>query len=175
MEVSEEGGKTEKLLYDRLLVATGARAAAPSIDGSDLEGVYTLHTMEDSFRIQEHLNRGVRSVVLAGSGYIGLEMADALTHRGKDVILAGRSEAVLPTVDRDFGEVVEGELERHGVSVHSGTNIVAIERSGRQLRVYGGQGVLAEADMVIVGAAFRRTSNWRPRLVWNLDSGEQFG
>jgi NADPH-dependent 2,4-dienoyl-CoA reductase/sulfur reductase-like enzyme len=97
-----DGHKT--LRYDRLLIATGAYPAMPRISGLNLEGLYPLHTMEDSFRIQEHLNRSVRSAVLVGVGYIGLEMADALVHRGMSVTLVGRSGAVLPTVDSEWSK-----------------------------------------------------------------------
>ncbi len=77
VEVSaQDGSKT--IRYDRLLIATGAHPAMPVMPGLNLEGVYPLHTMEDSFRIQSHLNQGVQSAVLIGAGYIGLEMADAL-------------------------------------------------------------------------------------------------
>jgi NADPH-dependent 2,4-dienoyl-CoA reductase/sulfur reductase-like enzyme len=144
----QDGRKT--LRYDRLLIATGAHPAMPQISGLNLEGVYPLHTMENSFRIQEHLNRGVRSAVLVGAGYIGLEMADALVHRGMIVTLVGRSEAVLSTVDADFGRIVEKELGRRGVAIQSGTEVTAIEKAGALLRVRGASGFSAEAEIVIV-------------------------
>jgi NADPH-dependent 2,4-dienoyl-CoA reductase/sulfur reductase-like enzyme len=149
VEISaQDGNKTVR--YDRLLIATGAHPAMPRISGLNLEGVYPLHTMEDSFRIQEHLNLGVRSAVLVGAGYIGLEMADALVHRGMTVTLVGRSEAVLPTVDADFGRIVEKELGRRGVAVQCGTDVTAIEKAGSLLRVHGASGFSAEAEIVIV-------------------------
>ena len=169
VEISELGGEAKTLRYDRLLIATGALPAMPQIDGLNLEGVYTLHTMEDSFRIREHLNRGVRSAVLVGSGYIGLEMADALVHRGMTVTLVGRSKAVLPTVDRDFGQIVETELEHRGVSVRSDASVTRIEKSGRQLRVHGDQGLLAEAEMVIVAAGVA------PNVQLASDAGLELG
>jgi NADPH-dependent 2,4-dienoyl-CoA reductase/sulfur reductase-like enzyme len=149
VEISaQDGDKTVR--YDRLLIATGAHPAMPQISGLNLEGVYPLHTMEDSFRIQEHLNRGVRSAVMVGAGYIGLEMADALVHRGMTVTLVGRSEAVLPTVDADLGRIVEKELGRRGVAVQSGTEVTAIEKTGALLRVRGASGFSANAEIVIV-------------------------
>ena len=63
--------------------------------------------MEDSFRVSRYLaEREPRSAVIVGSGYIGLEMADALTHRGLKVTLIGRSRTVLPTVDAEFGHIM---------------------------------------------------------------------
>lgn len=140
------------LHYDRLLIATGAHPAMPPISGLDLPGVYPLHTMEDSFRIQEHLNRGVRSAVLVGAGYIGLEMADALMHRGVAVTVIDRTEAVLPTVEPDFGQMIEKELALRGVVVHTGAEVAAIERAGTQLRVGGAKGLSAEGEIVIMAS-----------------------
>lgn len=168
VEISaQDGNKTVR--YDRLLIATGAHPAMPVMAGLNLEGVYPLHTMEDSFRIQQHLNRGVRSAVLVGAGYIGLEMADALVHRGIAVTLLGRSEAVLPTVDFDLGRMVEKELERRGVAVHSRTEVTAIENSGARLRVRGSKGLSVEAEIVIVAPGVS------PSTQLAADSGLELG
>jgi NADPH-dependent 2,4-dienoyl-CoA reductase/sulfur reductase-like enzyme len=168
VEIAEQDGH-KTLRYDRLLIATGAHPAMPVMPGLNLEGVYPLHTMENSFRIQEHLNRGVRSAVLVGAGYIGLEIADALAQRGMAVTLVGRSEAVLPTVDADLGRLVEKELESRGVAVHSGTEVTALENSGARLRVHGSKGLSAEAEIVIVAPGVCASS----RLA--VDSGLQLG
>jgi pyruvate/2-oxoglutarate dehydrogenase complex dihydrolipoamide dehydrogenase (E3) component len=62
---------------------TGARPVRPEIEGFDLPGVFPLHTMDDSFTVQRFLEeRQPKSAIIIGAGYIGLEMADALTHRG---------------------------------------------------------------------------------------------
>lgn len=149
VEVSAQDG--ERIIrYDRLLIATGARPAMPPMPGLHLEGVFPLYTMADSFRIKECLDRGVRSAALVGAGYIGLEMADALVHRGITVTLIGRSEAVLPTVDRDFGLLVEKQLRERGVAVHSGTTVTGIEKTGGRLRILGTGALEVEADMAII-------------------------
>jgi len=88
----ESDGRRESLRYDRLIVATGAVPVCPPIAGVELPGVFPLHTMEDSFRVQAFVNeRGARTAVVVGAGYIGIEMADALTHRGFTVTLASRT------------------------------------------------------------------------------------
>lgn len=152
VEANDGAGAAKRLKYDRLLIATGAVPAIPAIEGSSLEGVYALHTMEDSFRIQAQLDHGVRSVVIIGSGYIGLEMADALVHRGINVTVVGRSQAVLPTVDCDFGKLIEARLAEHGVEVRSGSVATGIERSGKGLIVHTSTEFRVNADLVLVAA-----------------------
>ena len=81
--VRDGNGTRLELRYDKLLIATGARPVQPNIDGFHLPGVFPLHTMEDSFAVHRFLEeRRPKSVIIVGAGYIGLEMADALTHRG---------------------------------------------------------------------------------------------
>lgn len=125
-------GDTVTLPYDRLVIATGAEPLPPAITGYDLPGVYPLHTMDDSFRVERHLrallerardaagsdapDQRPRALIIGG-GYIGLEMADALVHRGCAVTLAQRGPTVLTSVEPQFGALVAQELERHGVEV----------------------------------------------------------
>jgi pyruvate/2-oxoglutarate dehydrogenase complex dihydrolipoamide dehydrogenase (E3) component len=73
------------------------------------------------------LIRRAKSAVIVGTGYIGLEMADALAYRGIHVTLASRTEAILATVDTVFGKLVEAELQRHGVDVWNQVEVTSIE------------------------------------------------
>jgi NADPH-dependent 2,4-dienoyl-CoA reductase/sulfur reductase-like enzyme len=114
----DQAGGEKTVSYDMLLIATGARPIIPPILGIELPGVYPLHTMEDSFRVSRYISdREPRSAVIVGSGYIGLEMADALTHRGLNVTLIGRSKTVLSTIDAEFGRIVEATLRSRGARV----------------------------------------------------------
>ena len=111
-------GAEMTMRYDRLVIATGAKPVRPDLPGSKHEGVFLLHTMDDSFAVHRYLTeRNPRAAVLVGAGYIGLEMADALTQRGLEVTLLCRPDTVLPTVDPVLGGLVQEELERHGVRV----------------------------------------------------------
>lgn len=146
---------TQTMRYDRLVVATGAEPAVPPIAGLDLPGVFVLHTMDDSFRVQAWLaEHAPRSAVIVGAGYIGMEMADALTHRGLDVIIASRPPSVLPTVDPQLGRVLEDELVRRGLGVVVGVDITTIRRDGGR-RVVVGPGLQAPADLVIIATGVR--------------------
>jgi NADPH-dependent 2,4-dienoyl-CoA reductase/sulfur reductase-like enzyme len=130
----------------------------PDWPGLSLRGVFALHTMEDGVRLKEHLQaHPVRSAVIIGSGYIGLEMADALTHLGLDVTLIGRSQAVLPTTDTGFGRIVEEALRAKGVRVESATTAQGIVAQGEQLAVETDRAVVT-TDIVIVAAGVRPNS-----------------
>ncbi len=136
--------------YDKLLIATGARPIRPNINGWNLPGVFLLHTMKDSFELREYLETAnPHRAVIVGAGYIGLEMADALTHRGIEVVIASRTPTVLATVDPGFGEVVQEELKRHGVVVRTGVGIDSITSSANHLHVTG-NGFDENCDMVLI-------------------------
>lgn len=145
--------KSLKLQYDRLIIATGAVPIAPPIPGLDLQGVYFLRTMADSFAVYRHLESAdTRSVVILGSGYIGMEMADAMRRRNLNVTVVGRSSTIFKTVDAELGLMIEDELQRHGVKVAAGVAAEEIFWNGRRLVVSGTQGFRTEADMVLVSA-----------------------
>ena len=131
-------GAEMTMRYDRLVIATGAKPVRPDLPGSKHEGVFLLHTMDDSFAVHRYLTeRNPRAAVLVGAGYIGLEMADALTQRGLEVTLLCRPDTVLPTVDPALGGLVQEELERHGVRVLTGVSAAEINQTatGRPSRL----------------------------------------
>lgn len=147
----DDAGREQRMPYDRLLIATGARPAIPPIPGMDQPGVYPLHTMENSFRIKQYLeDLQPRSVVIVGSGYIGLEMADALTHQGLKVALIGRSKTALPTLDPGFGRILEQTLRSRGVRVESGCEVQAIVPDRGRFHVLGSHDVNISAELVLL-------------------------
>ena len=156
-------GTEMTIRYDRLVIATGAKPVRPNLPGSELEGVFLLHTMDDSFAVHRFLTeQNPRAVVLIGAGYIGLEMADALTQRGLEVTLLCRPETVLPTVDTAFGRLVEEELRHHGVRVVTGVSAVEINQiaAGRpsRLSIVDSTGAKHAADLAIVAVGARPDS-----------------
>jgi NADPH-dependent 2,4-dienoyl-CoA reductase/sulfur reductase-like enzyme len=152
-------GIQKELGYDKLLIGTGARPVRPSIDSLELPGVFPLHTMEDSFALHRFFEEHEpKSAVIVGAGYIGLEMADALTHRGIHVTLASRTESILATVDPSIGQRVEAEMRKHGVEVCNHVEVSAIRSSGEQLTVSGTSGFEATADLVLVAVGVRPNS-----------------
>jgi NADPH-dependent 2,4-dienoyl-CoA reductase/sulfur reductase-like enzyme len=156
-------GAEMTMRYDRLVIATGAKPVRPDVPGSKHEGVFVLHTMDDSFAVHQYLtDRKPRAAVLVGAGYIGLEMADALTQRGIEVTLLCRAETVLPTVNPALGHLIQEELRRHGVRVRTGVSAVEIDQTeaGRpsRLSIADSSGVQHAADIVILAVGARPDS-----------------
>ena len=149
--VSDAAQQSRHLSYDRLLIATGARSRRPRFPGVDLPGVFLLHSMKDSFALQRHLSEHTpRSAVLVGGGYIGLEMADALTLRGMAVTLVEHGPSLPKTIDPSLGRLVRATLEQHGVVVETGIEVQQIMAHQERLRVSGSGGFERETDLVLV-------------------------
>src|SRR5277367_5674270 len=169
--VTSAGGGEELLGYDKLIVGTGAVPVRPPINGlagpgalGPGDGVHLLHSMGDTFAVMRTLEQAApASAVIVGAGYIGLEMADALTVRGLQVTEMEQLAEVLPTVDPELGALVHAELAARGVQVLTGTTVQAITRAapgqaGRlhvQAAAPDGSAVTRTADMVLVVAGVR--------------------
>jgi len=153
-------GAEMRVAYDKVVVATGAVPARPPIGGLDHlgpgDGVHLLHSMGDTHAIMASLiERNVRSAVIVGAGYIGLEMAEALTARGVAVTQVEQFPEVLPTVDPELGALVAGTLREHGVDVHTSTRIARIDADSTTVTVRGARTDTAEpfervTDLVLV-------------------------
>jgi len=161
--VTGPDGGEELVAYDQLVVGTGAVPARPPISGLEslgpAEGVHLLHSMGDTFAVMRTLETAApASAVIVGAGYIGLEMAEALTARGLAVTQIEQLPEVLPTVDPELGALVHEQLAAHGVEVLTGTAVTAISASpagspGR-LRIEAasgaGEAIVLHADMALV-------------------------
>jgi len=155
-QVTITGQHGERQLgYDRLVVGTGAVPVRPPIDGLDLPGVHVLHTMGDTFAIDQALAAGAGSAVIVGGGYIGLEMAEAFTSRGLEVTVVEQAPAVMPTVDLELGQLLGEELARHDVQVVNEVTVKAIHHDAGGLTVVGEPDFTASAELVLVVVGVR--------------------
>ena len=154
--VVSKSGQTKLIGYDRLIIATGAESVRPPIPGLEIPGVFLLRSMENAFAVHEYLaTHAPRSAVIIGGGYIGMEMADALTLRGIAVTVVEHAGSVLKTIDESLGKLVSAELERHGVQVITSVRVERIIQRGMQLQVEGSQRFSATADLVLVAVGVK--------------------
>jgi len=165
------GGAEESLGYDKLIVGTGAVPVRPPIAGLEhlgaTDGVHLLHSMGDTFSLMRTLDQAApASAVIVGAGYVGLEMAEALTARGLSVTQIEQLPEVLPTVDPSIGALVHCELSEQGVEVLTGATVQRIARAGTgepgRVRVdaatASGQALTRCADMVLIVTGVRPDS-----------------
>ncbi|MGY6278062.1 FAD-dependent oxidoreductase [Methylomonas sp. MgM2] len=139
--------------YDALVLATGAAALWPDIEGADLPGVYALRTIPDSRKIRAALN-DMRHAVVMGGGYLGLELAENLKKRGLDVTVLQSSDQLMPTLDKEMARYVERHIRQHGIDCRLNCSAQAIRQNpDRSLTVtlQGGDALRAEAVMISVG------------------------
>jgi NADPH-dependent 2,4-dienoyl-CoA reductase/sulfur reductase-like enzyme len=183
--VSTTDGSDELLSYDKLMVGTGAVPVRPPIGGlagpgalGPDDGVHLLHSMGDTFAVMHTLEQvAPASAVIVGAGYIGLEMADALTTRGLAVTQMEQLPEVLPTVDPELGDLVHTELASNGVEVLTGTTVERISRAalGQPGRLHvvatgaDGTTVTRLADMVLIVVGVR------PDTSLAADAGAELG
>ncbi len=168
--VQAEGKGLLSLSYDKLLIATGASPVVPQIDGCQFPGVFLLHTMKDSFAVHEFLDKAKpRRAVIVGAGYIGLEMADALTHGGVEVTVASRTKTVLATVDSELGEAVSEELRHHGIAVFTNVEAQCVTQVGDHLHVSGSQGFEQDCELVLIAVGVK------PNAALGVEAGLKTG
>ncbi|MDY0212284.1 MAG: FAD-dependent oxidoreductase [Desulfuromonadaceae bacterium] len=146
--------------YDQLLIATGARPFCPPVPGLDASGIFGLSGLASGVHIQDFLAKeSPKNVVVVGGGYIGLEMAEALTRLKLNVSLVQKSPEVMDTLDPDMGALVSQALRNIGVNLFLSEGFEAFEvKSGRVTGVITPLRTLP-ADMVILGLGVRPNSD----------------
>ncbi len=138
--VADESGAEELIGYDKLVVGTGAVPVRPPIEGlaalGPEDGVHLLHSMDDTFALVRTLEeRQPATALIVGAGYIGLEMADALTLRGLSVTQMEQLPEVMPTVDPELGALVRSVLVENGVDVLTGAAVTRVSRASGGLLI----------------------------------------
>jgi len=135
--------------YDRLFIATGGSPVIPDVPGMDLAGVFPLKSLEQGRAIKDFIGAGgVKQAVIVGMGYIGLEMAEALTARGIRVSMVKPRPVLLPWMREELSEVVAKELELQGVEIHPGHAVKKVRLEKGKLQVVC-QALVLEGEMVI--------------------------
>jgi NADPH-dependent 2,4-dienoyl-CoA reductase/sulfur reductase-like enzyme len=165
LTVRDADGVESTIAYDELMVGTGASPSTAGIAGvgpgglGPDDGVHVLHSMGDTFALERYLDEHQpETAIIVGAGYVGLEMAEALTVRGLRVTQLQRGPEVLSTLDPELGSLVHDELTRHGVDVVTNARVQGITRADGRLTVTGsenGQSYARTADVVLLVVGVR--------------------
>ncbi len=140
-------GEVTRHSYDKLVLSPGADVFHPPLPGIDLPGIFHVKTVPDAHEIHEWLEQGTEFLsgmdrysgfqtlrprtraVVAGGGFIGLEIAENLVHRGFEVTLLQKPDQVLKPLDPEFARVVEAFMKRHGVHLIHGDKVVGFKQA----------------------------------------------
>lgn len=114
--------------YDKLVLSTGAKALKPNLKGVDEEGVFTLRTVEDTLKIHNYVKeKNVKTAVVVGGGFIGLETAENLARLGISVTIVEAVSQVMGVLDEDMVSQVHALIKANGIKLALGSKIVSLE------------------------------------------------
>ena len=156
------------LEYDKLILAQGSNPIIPSLPGSGAPNAFKLWTVPDMDRVQAFLvNEKPKTAVVAGGGFIGLEMAEAFHARGLHVTVVELAPQVLTVMDREFGNVVATHLGEHGIAVETGVGLKAVLEATHEVELSDGRKIPADLVLFSVGV--------RPELALGKQAGLTLG
>lgn len=163
--VSTVTGERSVYGYDKLVIATGASPIKPPLEGMDLEGVFFMRTPKDAITLRERIEAGdVKRAVVAGGGFIGLEVAENLLARGIKVSVIDMAPHVLPGFDPEMAEYVEDHLADKGIMTFTGTRLEGFLGEGRLEKVQTSRRAM-KADLAVLSIGIR------PNTGFLADSG----
>ncbi len=145
--------------YGVLVLAPGARPVRPALPGMDDSRVYVLRNVEDMDAIRQRVDAGARAAIVIGGGYVGVEMAENLRHRGLEVDLVEMVDQILPPLDREMVAPLEEHMAARGVRLHLGTAAAAIRESpGGRICAELKNGTVLTADFIVLAAGVKPES-----------------
>ena len=137
--------------YDKLILSPGAKPTQPRLPGVGIDKLFTLRTVEDTFRIKEYINQNhPKSAVLAGGGFIGLELAENLRELGMDVTIVQRPKQLMNPFDADMASMIHSEMRKHGVKLVLGYTVEGFEERNGGVDVLLKDNAPLHADMVVL-------------------------
>ena len=128
-----ETGEVFEERYDKLILSPGAKPTQPRLPGTGLDKVFTLRTVEDTFRIKDYiLQHRPKSAVLAGGGFIGLELAENLRELGLEVTIVQRPKQLMNPFDPDMAAFIHSEVRRNGIKLALGRTVEGFVQRDRK-------------------------------------------
>jgi NADPH-dependent 2,4-dienoyl-CoA reductase/sulfur reductase-like enzyme/rhodanese-related sulfurtransferase len=146
-----ETNETYVETYDMLLLSPGAKPLRPGFPGIENDRIFTLRNVEDTLKIKDYITKeNPQSVVIAGGGYIGLEMAENLKKSGMDVTIVQMMDQLLLMLDFDMAAHVHSYLKKQGINLCLNTAVTGFEKSNNKIKTTVNRGNPIDADMVIL-------------------------
>ena len=146
-----ETGEVFEECYDKLLLSPGAKPTQPRLPGVGLNKLFTLRTVEDTFRMKEFIRTNhPKSAVLAGGGFIGLELAENLRELGMEVTIVQRPKQLMNPFDPDMAAFIHNEMRKHGVKLALGHTVEGFEERDGGVDVLLKDETPLHADMVVL-------------------------
>lgn len=137
--------------YDKLILSPGARPTQPRLPGVGLDRLFTLRTVEDTLRIKEYIDKNhPKSAVLAGGGFIGLELAENFRELGMEVTIVQRPRQLMNPFDADMAAFIHAEMIRHGIKLALGHTVEGFEENEGGVDVLLKDEQPIHADMVVL-------------------------
>ena len=152
--VNTQTGEHKSFEYTKLILAQGGRPVTPTLEGANLDHVFTLWTLDDMDKITRHLDemKPINAVVVGG-GFIGLEMVEALVKRGLKAHVVEMMPHVMGIMEAETAGFIESELLSYGVGIHTNVGVTEITPTKVKLN----DGSMLDADMVLLSIGVRPT------------------
>ena len=147
-------GEITEYGYDKLVIATGASPFVPPVQGLDLKNVFVMRTPDDAIGLREAVEAGeIRRAVVAGGGFIGLEVAENLAAKGVKTTVIDFAPHVLPNfLDPELSEFVENRMAEEGIMPLTGVSLEGVEGDGKVEKVLTSRrGMKADALVLAIG------------------------
>ena len=137
--------------YDKLLLSPGAKPVRPNLPGIDSSKLFTLRTVEDTFRIKDFINKhNPKSAIMVGGGFIGLELAENLRELGMEVTMVQRPKQLMNPFDADMASFIHAEVRKHGIRLALGHTVEGFEEREQGVDVLLKDHPALHADMVVL-------------------------
>lgn len=146
-----ENGEEFEEAYDKLVLSPGARPAKPNLSGMDARNLFTLRTVEDTLKIKDYINQNnPKSVVIAGGGFIGLELAENFRELGMEVTIVQSQKQLMMPFDADMAAFIHAEVRRHGIKLVLGNAVESFAEKGDGIEVGLSDGVKLYGDIAVL-------------------------
>lgn len=142
--------------YDKLIIATGASAIMPDLPGKELQNIFMLRTLEDGIKVKDFIEKQAPlQATIIGAGYIGLEMAEALSNCGIKVRVVEATPQVLPYLDTDSAQLIADELVDKGVELHLGSLVTGFSGAEKVEKIHLADDRILDTDLAMVSVGIR--------------------